>query len=96
MSVNLETLEIKSDKIIKNSQNKDTARQALIAKYAFDIEQTNAILDMRLSKLTKLETVDLQTEKGELLKEIEKQINIIKNTICHRSAGKTKKSPSTI
>jgi DNA gyrase subunit A len=65
--------------IIKNSANKDSARQALIAKYAFDIEQTNAILDMRLSKLTNLETVDLQTEKGELLKEIEKQTNIINN-----------------
>ena len=66
--------------IIKNSQDKDGARQALISKYNFDLDQTNAILDMRLSKLTNLETVDLQTEKGELLKEIEKQTNIIKNT----------------
>ena len=66
--------------IIKNSKNKDDARQSLIAKYEFDVEQTNAILDMRLSKLTNLETVDLQTEKGELLKEIEKQSGIINNT----------------
>ena len=66
--------------IIKSSKSKDDARQALIAKYAFDVEQTNAILDMRLSKLTNLETVDLQTEKGELIKEIAKQNDIINNT----------------
>ena len=66
--------------IIKASKTKDEARNALIAKYEFDVEQTNAILDMRLSRLTNLETVDLQTERGELLKEIETHNNIITNT----------------
>lgn len=65
--------------IIKNSANKDSARNKLIAYYNFSLEQTNAILDMKLSKLTNLDVNDLQTEKGELQVEIDKQIKIISN-----------------
>lgn len=66
--------------IIKASASKDEARQKLIARYNFSIAQVNAILDMRLSRLTNLETVDLQTECGELQKQVEKDECIINNT----------------
>ena len=65
--------------LIKESNSKDEARKKLIAKYNFSLEQTNAILDMKLSKLTNLEKVDLQSELGELLEYSKKQQNIIDN-----------------
>lgn len=63
--------------IIKQSKNKDAAKVALIDKYDFNNEQVSAILEMKLSRLTNLETVDLQTEKGELLKEFERIQSIL-------------------
>lgn len=66
-------------KIIKGCGSRDEARQALIARYEFSLEQTNAILDMRLSKLTHLEINDLQTERGELVAKIDQQKKIIGN-----------------
>ena len=66
--------------IIKSSKSKDDARQNLIAKYEFSREQVDAILDMKLSRLTNLESADLRSEKGELLADIEKQNKIIANT----------------
>lgn len=65
--------------IIKSSKSKDDARQNLIAKYEFSREQVDAILDMKLSRLTNLESADLRSEKGELLADIEKQNKIIAN-----------------
>lgn len=65
--------------IIKGSENKDDARQKLIAKYDFSREQVDSILDMKLSRLTNLESEDLRSEKGELLADVEKQNKIIDN-----------------
>ena len=50
---------------IKSSQDTKTAKQELKTMFSFSNEQAQAILDMKLSRLTKL-------ERGSLLKEIEK------------------------
>lgn len=50
--------------LIKNSDDKDEARKKLIAHFKITETQANAVLDMKLSKLTKL-------DKDELLKELE-------------------------
>lgn len=65
--------------IIKSSANKEQARQKLIIKYNFNLEQVNAILDMKLSRLTNLELNDLQSEKGELIVYAEQQESIVNN-----------------
>lgn len=67
--------------IIKSSANKDQARQKLIAEYNFNEPQVKAILEMKLSRLTNLETVDLETEKGELLKETARIQEILDNPL---------------
>lgn len=57
--------------LIKNSDSKEEARSKLVEHFKITIEQANAILDMKLSKLTKL-------DRDELLKELEKlQLAII-------------------
>ena len=67
-------------KIIKNCKNKNDARTELINKYNFNLEQVDAILDMKLSRLTNLETVDLTSEKGELIKEQQRINSILTDT----------------
>lgn len=58
--------------IIKNSNNKEEARKSLIAHFGITETQANAVLDMKLAKLTKL-------DKDELLKELEElRLAIIK------------------
>ncbi len=52
--------------IIKKSADVKAARSALMDKYSISDKQANAILDMRLSKLTNLETDSLESEKKEL------------------------------
>ncbi len=56
--------------IIKKSADVKAARTTLIEKYSISDKQANAILDMRLSKLTSLETDSLTKEKNELTKGI--------------------------
>lgn len=51
---------------IKQSKDIKEARASLIDKYSISEKQANAILDMRLSKLTSLETDSLESEKKEL------------------------------
>ena len=67
-------------KIIKGCKNKDNARTELLNKYNFNLEQVDAILEMKLVRLTNLETVDLTSEKGELLKEQERINAILTDT----------------
>lgn len=55
---------------IKNSESRETALQNLIKKFALDEIQANAILDMRLSALSRLE------RKG-ILDELEKKLAFI-------------------
>ena len=55
-------------KLIRGSKSVDTARQGLVASFRLSTEQSNAILDMRLSKLTSLEQDKIRNEHAETIK----------------------------
>jgi DNA gyrase subunit A len=65
--------------LIKKASSKDDAKNKLCTKYNIDDEQASAILKMPLSRLIKLEAVELEDEKSELLKEIARIQNILDN-----------------
>ena len=56
--------------LIKKSENSTKAKEALIEKYNFTENQAKAILAMRLSSLTKLDSIELNKEAEELSKKI--------------------------
>ena len=56
-------------RLIKASQSADNAKTALIEKMKFSHEQAQAILDMRLQRLTGLERSKLEADKAALEKE---------------------------
>lgn len=64
-------------KIIKESENVDSARSRLIDRFGFSEVQAQAILDMRLQKLTSLETLKILEELRELLALIEELKSIL-------------------
>ena len=78
-------------KIIKEADDKDDAKTKLIQNFELDEIQANAILEMKLSKLTSLEVEKLNEEYRELEKLIEelnsilaseeKVLSIIKNNL---------------
>ncbi len=57
--------------IIRNSENVEAARSSLIGRFSLTETQAQAILDMRLQKLTALERDKLEEEHRELLKKID-------------------------
>ena len=81
----LEGLKIALDNIdevialIKNSPDNNTARDSLIAKFALSELQANAILDMKLGRLTGLEREKIENELAELMKEIARLEEILKS-----------------
>ena len=81
----LEGLKIALDNIdevielIKNSADTPSAREGLVAKFGLSELQANAILDMRLSKLTGLEREKLEAELAELMTEIARLDEILKS-----------------
>ena len=64
-------------KTIKSSKDVDGARRLLISKFSLSLEQSQAILDMRLHRLTSLETEKLKQEFDELLKLIQELKEIL-------------------
>ena len=52
--------------LIKKSESAAVAKVALMDQYGFSEAQAKAILDMKLSKLAKLEKVEIENEKAEL------------------------------
>jgi DNA gyrase subunit A len=56
--------------LIKKAKDTDTAREGLMKKYELSERQAQAILDMRLARLTGLERSKLEAEYKELLKTI--------------------------
>ncbi len=58
-------------KIIKNSPDTSAARQNLRTRFKLSEKQAQAILDLRLARLTKLEVNNLKQELAELKKKIE-------------------------
>ncbi|MGQ2667693.1 DNA gyrase subunit A [Campylobacter coli] len=81
----LEGLKIALDNIdevialIKNSPNNTTARDSLVAKFGLTELQANAILDMKLGRLTGLEREKIENELAELMKEIARLDEILKS-----------------
>ena len=64
-------------KIIKNSANTSEARQKLRARFSLSEVQANAVLDLRLARLTKLEITKLEEELAQLKALINKLTAII-------------------
>ncbi len=72
-------------KIIKESDSPDSARDALMARFELSKRQADAILAMRLSRLTGLEVTKLEEEYQNLLEEIRYYREILGDiTIVHR------------
>ena len=68
-------------KMIKSSESAAVAKTALMAAYNLNEDQAKAILAMTLSKLAKLEKVEIQKEKEDLEIELEKLNTILANPI---------------
>lgn len=64
-------------KIIRESSDTEEAQQRLIARFEFSIVQANAILAMRLRRLTGLERSELEEEFRDLIMEIERLRHIL-------------------
>lgn len=62
---------------IKGSENIDMAREFLMSDFKLSIDQANAILDMKLQRLTSLETKKTKEEYDSLLKLIEELKGIL-------------------
>lgn len=67
--------------MIKASESSSAAKATLISKWGFSEEQAKAILDMKLSRLAKLEKEELENEKKELEALIIKLKEICENPI---------------
>lgn len=65
--------------IIKKSEDLKNARSSLMGKYEISEKQANAILDMRLSRLTAIENTSLDAEKKELELNITNYKDILAN-----------------
>lgn len=76
-------------KIIKKSASVVVAKQTLRQKYNLSEIQAQAIMDMRLSRLTNLEVEKLRNEIAELLKLIEKLEKIVKSEAKQYDVVKT-------
>ena len=81
----LEGLKIALDNIdavielIKKSENADLARQGLMSKFSLSEKQANAILEMRLQRLTGLEREKIENEYQEIVKLIADLEDILAN-----------------
>ena len=67
--------------MIKGSESAAAAKEKLMAAYNLNEAQAKAILDMKLSKLAKLEKIELENEKRELVDLLAKLNAIIANPI---------------
>ncbi|MBZ7929107.1 DNA gyrase subunit A [Campylobacter molothri] len=65
--------------LIKNSPDNTSARNSLMAKFGLSEIQANAILDMKLGRLTGLEREKIENELAELMKEIARLDEILKS-----------------
>jgi DNA gyrase subunit A len=64
---------------IKRSKKFDVASENLVSEFGFSKLQANAILNMRLSKVTSLEKNELISEKKDVEKIIKESLKILKN-----------------
>ena len=63
--------------IIKKSKTTDDARVALMSRFGLDVDQSNAILEMQLRRLTGLEQDKVKAEYDELIKKIAEYEDIL-------------------
>lgn len=68
-------------KLIKSSESAAAAKTALMSQYKLSEIQAKAILDMKLSKLAKLEKIEIENEKKDLVKKSEELSQILKNPV---------------
>lgn len=66
-------------KLIRSSANGKEAKAALVERFAFSEIQSQAILDMRLQRLTALESDKLVSELGTLLKKIQRYRQVLED-----------------
>ena len=66
--------------LIRSSSNPSEAAQKLVLNYEFNEEQAKAILAMKLSALTKLDIVKLETEQEELARKIEEYRHLLNDS----------------
>ena len=66
-------------KIIRASEDGNTAKVSLIERFAFTDTQAQAIIDMRLRALTGLEREKIETEHGQLMEKIAYYKEILSN-----------------
>lgn len=67
--------------LIKKSESAAAAKIALMSQYGFSEVQAKAIIDLKLGKLAKLEKVEIEKEKADLLVELDRLNAIIQNPI---------------
>lgn len=67
----------KTIEIIRRSQTTDTAKKKLTREFSLDEKQAQAILDLRLSRLTSLEISEIKKEKKHLESEIKRLLNLV-------------------
>ena len=68
-------------KIIKSSKTDEIASKELISKFGLTEPQTQAILEMKLRRLTGLEKEKIENELEEILSDENKILNVIKNEL---------------
>ena len=67
--------------LIKKSESAAAAKVALMNQYNFSEVQAKAIIDMKLGKLAKLEKIEIEKEKADLLVELDRLNAILKNPV---------------
>ncbi|MCX6843827.1 MAG: DNA gyrase subunit A [candidate division WOR-3 bacterium] len=67
--------------LIKNSKDTETARQGLMTKFKLSERQADAILEMRLARLTGLEREKIDAEYRDLIKEISRLKNLLDSIV---------------
>ena len=65
--------------LIKKSENATAAKTSLMIKYNLSEIQAKAILEMKLSRLAKLEKIEIENERNEKILESTRLENILKN-----------------
>ena len=68
-------------KLIKSSESAKMAKENLMNKYSLSENQAKSILDMKLSKLAKLEKIEIETEKKELIE----KVNLLSNILADKN-----------
>lgn len=64
---------------IKTSENATAAKELLMKDYKMTENQAKAVLDMKLAKLARLEKIEIQNEKKEIINKIEELKSLLLN-----------------